>query len=61
LFHPQQQRCEDHFTWNEAATEMIGLTPTGQATIDALRMNRPQLVRLRRMWLKMREHPPQME
>jgi HNH endonuclease len=61
LFHPQQQRWEDHFTWNEAATEIIGLTPTGQATIDALRMNRPQLVRLRRMWLKMREHPPQME
>jgi hypothetical protein len=60
LFHPQQQQWEDHFAWNEGATEIIGLTPTGQATIDALRMNRPQLIRLRRMWVKMREHPPQL-
>lgn len=60
LFHPQQQPWEDHFAWSADATEMIGLTPTGQATIEALRMNRPQLLRLRRMWVKMGEHPPQM-
>ena len=58
LFHPQQQQWEDHFTWNEDLTAIIGLTPTGQATIEALRMNRPQLTRLRRMWVKLGEHPP---
>jgi hypothetical protein len=59
LFHPQQQQWEEHFAWNADATEILGLTPTGQATIEALRMNRPQLIRLRRMWGKMGEHPPQ--
>jgi hypothetical protein len=60
LFHPQQERWDDHFTWNEEATEIIGRTPRGQATIAALRMNRPQLIRLRRMWVKLGEHPPQL-
>ena len=62
LFHPQQQEWENHFAWNEDATEIIGLSPTAQATIDALRMNRPPLIRLRRMWVKMweGEHPPQL-
>lgn len=58
LFHPQQQSWADHFEWNEEATEIIGLTPTGRATVDALKINRPQLVRVRQMWVKMGEHPP---
>jgi hypothetical protein len=58
LFHPQQQSWGDHFEWNEEATEIVGLTPTGRATITALKMNRPQLIRVRWMWVKMGEHPP---
>jgi hypothetical protein len=58
LFRPQIQAWIDHFRWNESATEMIGLTPTGRATIAALQMNRPQLIRVRRMWVKLGEHPP---
>ena len=58
LFHPQLQAWTEHFSWNESATEIIGLTPTGRATIAALQMNRPQLIRVRRMWVKLGEHPP---
>lgn len=58
LFHPHQDRWADHFAWNDGATEMIGLTANGRATIAALRMNRPQLIRVRRMWATMDEHPP---
>lgn len=58
LFHPQQQVWVDHFAWSEEAAEITGLTPTGRATIVALKMNRPQLLRVRRMWVKMGEHPP---
>ena len=61
LFHPQLERWSDHFAWNEDATAIVGLTPTGRATIAALRMNRPQLVRVRRMWVAMGEHPPARE
>lgn len=58
LFHPQLQLWTDHFAWSEDATEIIGLTPVGRATISALKMNRLQLTRVRRMWVKMGEHPP---
>ncbi|NHZ72402.1 MAG: HNH endonuclease [Aquificales bacterium] len=58
LFHPQKEQWETHFAWNETCTELIGLTATGRATINALKINRPQLVRVRRMWVKLGEHPP---
>lgn len=58
LFHPHLQLWMDHFTWTEDATEIIGFTAVGRATIFALKMNRPQLTRVRRMWVKLREHPP---
>jgi hypothetical protein len=58
LFHPQQQVWTDHFSWNDSHTELVGLTTSGRATIETLRMNRPQLVRVRRMWVKLGEHPP---
>jgi hypothetical protein len=57
LFHPQHDDWAQHFTWAEGDTEIVGLTPVGRATIAALQMNRPQLVRVRRMWRIMGEHP----
>jgi hypothetical protein len=61
IFHPQQHRWLDHFSWSADATQIVGLTPTGRATIAALRMNRPQLIRVRRMWVAMDEHPPDLD
>ena len=61
LFHPQRDAWTDHFEWNEDASEIVALTPIGRATIAALRMNRPQLIRVRRMWVAMSEHPPHLE
>ncbi len=57
LFHPQKQSWADHFEWNEEATEIIGLSPTGRAMVVLLKMNRLPLLRVRRMWVKMGEHP----
>ena len=59
LFHPHQQEWQEHFSWSSDATEIVGRSPIGRATIAALRMNRSQLVRVRRMWVAMGEHPPQ--
>jgi len=61
LFHPHQQEWSDHFNWSDDTTTIIGLTPVGRATIAALRMNRAQMIRLRRMWHAMGEHPPNVE
>jgi hypothetical protein len=61
LYYPQVDRWSEHFTWNETATHLVGLTPTGRATIAALNMNRAQLIRLQRIWVKLSEHPPAIE
>jgi len=61
LFHPRQQDWATHFAWSEDAKRIVGLTPTGRATVEALQMNRPRMVRLRRLWLRMGKHPRQTE
>lgn len=48
LFHPRQQRWEDHFSSGPDFT-LVGRTPTGRATIAMLRMNRPNAVLVRQM------------
>lgn len=58
LYHPRRQRWRDHFAWNEDFTLVIGLTPTGRATVETLRLNREGLVNLRRILYAMGEHPP---
>lgn len=58
LFHPRQQRWQDHFAWNDDFILVIGLTPIGRATIQALQLNRAELVNLRRVLYVMGEHPP---
>jgi len=60
LFHPQLQVWTDHFAWNEYGTEVIGRTPVGRATVTTLKMNRPQVMGVRRMWVEMGEHPPRL-
>jgi hypothetical protein len=62
LFHPRQQRWQEHFTWNECFELILGLTATGRATVEALRLNRPELVNLRRLLYAAGEHPhPEIE
>ena len=61
LFHPQEQVWTEHFAWSESGTEIKGLTAVGRATIAALQMNRPALVRARVMWVKLGEHPPELD
>ena len=61
LFHPHRDTWQDHFAWSAGFTELVGLTATGRATIAALKMNRRQLMRVRRMWVAMGEHPPCIE
>ncbi len=59
LFHPNQQEWNDHFRWSETGWHIVGLTPTGRATVTALKLNRPQLVEARQYWVKTGWHPPE--
>jgi hypothetical protein len=50
LFHPHQDVWSHHFAWSPDGAHIIGLTPTGRATAEALRFNRPAMILLRRYW-----------
>lgn len=58
LFHPRQQNWQDHFIWSANFLEILGITPTGRATVDALKLNRNELMNLRRIRLLADLHPP---
>lgn len=47
LFNPRQDAWSEHFIWSANGTEIIGLTPTGRATIMQLDLNRPRIVSIR--------------
>jgi hypothetical protein len=58
LFHPRLNRWNEHFIWSHDFTRIVGLTPEGRATVEALRLNRPGLVNLQRALFGCGEHPP---
>ena len=52
LYHPRRQPWASHFAWTVNHTILVGITPTGRATIEALHINRSQMVRLRGLWTR---------
>lgn len=58
LFHPHNDRWLDHFDWTVDGRVIYGLTDVGVATINLLKMNRPQLVEVRSLWVAVGKHPP---
>lgn len=58
LFNPRKQRWRVHFAWSADGTEIIGLTSCGRATVQALRLNREEIVRVRRRWVSVSWWPP---
>lgn len=60
LFHPREHAWDEHFGWNEDCSLILGLTPTGRATVLALQLNRERVVNLRRVLYQAQEHPPEL-
>jgi hypothetical protein len=58
LYHPRRDRWDTHFAWSDDFTLIIGLTPTGRATVVTLLLNRDGVVNLRRLLYVIGEHPP---
>jgi hypothetical protein len=58
LFHPRKDDWHEHFAWNPDCLTLIGLTPTGRATIETLDLNRAGVINLRRMLFREGLHPP---
>ena len=58
LFHPRRQKWSDHFAWSEDFTRVLGLTPTGRASMHTLDLNREGLINLREALHALGHHPP---
>jgi HNH endonuclease len=58
LFNPRSMKWHDHFTWTPETTKMLGLTPTGRATIELLETNREGVMNMRHVLALMGFHPP---
>jgi len=60
LFNPRIQVWNDHFRWSEDGLRIIGLTPVGRATVDALHLSDdPDALEVRSYWILAGWHPPE--
>ncbi len=57
LFHPRQQRWEEHFRLDLESGELQGITPTGRATAALLDLNHPLQLTARMLWIGLRLFP----
>jgi hypothetical protein len=53
LFHPRRSDWSGNFEIDATAGTILGLTPTGRATIERLRMNTPSQIQARRQWTRL--------
>lgn len=58
LFHPRHQHWKEHFVWSHDFLLILGRTPIGRATVQALRLNRKGVVNLRQLLWGAGLHPP---
>lgn len=57
LFNPRQDDWSMHFRWSRGGLTVQARTASGRATVTALNLNRPTLVRARRIWVRQGKHP----
>ncbi len=52
VFHPRTQIWQKHFRWDIPQNTLVGLTPTGRATVNALDMNNELQQLARQLWFE---------
>lgn len=58
LFNPRTQRWTEHFAWSLTGERILGRSPTGRATVEALRLNNEFIVVARQFWVEAGRWPP---
>jgi hypothetical protein len=59
IFNPRRQLWRDHFAWSPDGTQVLPLTPVGEATVGALHLNHNEVVQARRLWVSVGWWPPE--
>ena len=57
LYNPRKHSWNEHFTWDESTLLIIGISPMGRATVEQLKLNRPELLNLRSLLYLVGLHP----
>jgi hypothetical protein len=58
LYNPRIQDWTAHFAWIDDGLRVQGLTPTGRATVERLKINQERSVVARASWILTGLHPP---
>lgn len=58
IFNPRTQDWTEHFAWSIDGTQIYGQTPTGRATVVALRLNNDFIIVARQFWVEAGRWPP---
>lgn len=59
LFNPRTQSWWEHFAWTSDGLQIVGRTPVGRATVNALRLaDDPDAITVRSFWVLAGWHPP---
>lgn len=56
IFHPRNDQWFEHFKWDEYT--LLGITPTGRATITLLKLNTPRRIAVRKAEERFLLFPP---
>ena len=59
LFNPRIAQWSEHFRFSDNASEIIGQTSIGRATVERLDLNHKKRVTMRLLWVQLNLFPPQ--
>lgn len=59
IFNPRTQVWSEHFEWSDDKARIIGKTPIGCGTVEALKLNDERVVAVRLEWVWAGWHPPE--
>lgn len=58
LYNPRINTWNESFEWSNDVTEIFGINGSGRITVDVLKLNRKELVNLRKLLDSVGKHPP---
>jgi hypothetical protein len=58
LFNPRRDAWSEHFIWSSDGLFVVGLTPIGRTTVEALELNRERVINIRAADRIVKRHPP---